>query len=314
MSLFRKVHTEFWRDPKVLEELTPEDKLFFLYLLTNPNTTQVGIYKITKKQIAFELGYSQESINALIDRFENKYKIIKYNEQTREIAIKMWGKYNLDRGGKPMIDCVNKELKEVKDKSLITYISESIEKEEIKNIFNNFIKEDNDNLVYDTYNDTYHDTLYVSQGKSGQEEEKEEEQEKDKEEDKEVKVGKYVKHYEDNVGVINKVVKTWLYEISEKIDIELFKRAIEIATNRGKLNKAYINGIIKQWEDNNINSISKLKKCEVSRKNGDEKNYGGYTNKYSKSEYAKLLENEDESLYQKPSEEQLERVRRMLQE
>lgn len=306
MSLFRKIHTEFWRDPKVLEELTPEDKLFFLYLLTNPNTTQVGIYKITKKQIVFELGYSQESVNALIDRFENKYKIIKYNELTRELGINRWGKYNLDRGGKPMIDCVNKELKEVKDKSLITYISENIEKEEIKNIFNNFIKEDNDNLVYDTY----HDTLYVSEGKSGQEEEKEEEQEKDKE----VKVGKYLKYYEENVGVINKVVKTWLYEISEKIDLELFKKSIEIATNRGKLNKGYINGIIKQWEDNKINTISKLKAYEASIKNGDEKNYGGYTNKHSKSEYAKSLENEDESLYKKPSEEQLERVRRMLQE
>ena len=44
MAMFRKVHTEFWTDPKVLEEMTPEDKYFMLYLLTNPNTTQIGIY------------------------------------------------------------------------------------------------------------------------------------------------------------------------------------------------------------------------------------------------------------------------------
>ena len=56
MAIYRHVHVEFWKDPKVLEELTPEDKLFFIYLLTNPNTTQIGVYKITKKQIAFELG------------------------------------------------------------------------------------------------------------------------------------------------------------------------------------------------------------------------------------------------------------------
>ena len=111
MALFRHVRTEFWRDAKVLEEMTPEDKLFFLYILTNGNTTQIGIYKIPKKQIAFELGYSVESINTLIDRFENHYKIIRYNPETRELAIKMWGKYNLVKGGKPIIDCVKKEVK-----------------------------------------------------------------------------------------------------------------------------------------------------------------------------------------------------------
>ncbi len=53
MAKYRMVHTEFWDDPKVVEELTPEDKFFFLYLLTNANTTQIGIYQITKKQMAF---------------------------------------------------------------------------------------------------------------------------------------------------------------------------------------------------------------------------------------------------------------------
>ena len=39
MAVFRKVHTEFCQEPKVLEEMTPEDKYFMLYLLTNPKTT-----------------------------------------------------------------------------------------------------------------------------------------------------------------------------------------------------------------------------------------------------------------------------------
>ena len=46
MAIYRSVHVAFWKDPKVLEEFTPEDKLFFLYLMTNPNTTQIGIYKV----------------------------------------------------------------------------------------------------------------------------------------------------------------------------------------------------------------------------------------------------------------------------
>ncbi len=90
MAIYRHVHVEFWKVPKVLEELTPEDKLFFIYLLTNPNTTQIGVYKITKKQIAFELGFSIESVNALMDRFINNYGLIKYNNDTREICLKNW--------------------------------------------------------------------------------------------------------------------------------------------------------------------------------------------------------------------------------
>lgn len=139
MAIYRHVHIEFWKDPKVLEELTPEDKLMFLYLMTNPNTTQIGVYKITKKQIAFELGYSIESVNAILERFENKHKIIKYNNETREIGIKHWGRYNLKKGGKPIMDCIKKELSQVKDKELLEYVKSSIPKPEIVEIFDKVI-------------------------------------------------------------------------------------------------------------------------------------------------------------------------------
>ena len=135
MAVFRKVHTKFWQDPKVLEEMTPKDKYFMLYLLTNPNTTQCGIYEITRKQIAFEMGYSQESVNAMMDRFINIHKLIRYNVETEELAIKNWGKYNLTRGGKYMVDCVISELNEVKDRSLISYVGENVANKSLKEIF-----------------------------------------------------------------------------------------------------------------------------------------------------------------------------------
>ncbi len=69
--------------------------------------------------------------------------------------------------------------------------------------------------------------------------------------------------YEQNVGLINPIVGDWLFEVCEKIDYELFKRAIEIATDKGKCNKGYINGILKQWNDNNIKSLSDLKAYEL---------------------------------------------------
>jgi len=72
----RVIDTAFWTDDKVVDMFTPEDKLFFLYLLTNPHTTQIGIYPLNKKIMAFEIGYSIEAIDVLLDRFENKYHII----------------------------------------------------------------------------------------------------------------------------------------------------------------------------------------------------------------------------------------------
>lgn len=138
MAKYRHIYTEFWEDPKVVEEFTPEDKLFYLYLLTNPKTTQIGIYQITKKQMAFELGYSAETINSLMQRFITMHGIIEYNGESRELCIKNWGKYNLARGGKPMYDLIKKELKVVKDKRFVGMVSSSIENEEIKKIFDSY--------------------------------------------------------------------------------------------------------------------------------------------------------------------------------
>ena len=153
MALYRHVHVEFWKDPKVLEELTPEDKLFFIYLLTNPNTTQIGVYKITKKQIEFELGFSIESVNVLMDRFINNYGLIKYNSDTREICLKNWGKYNLNKLGKPMLDCVKSELKNVDDKSLLEFIKPSLSKDEIVSLFDEVIFLDKVNENNERYDD-----------------------------------------------------------------------------------------------------------------------------------------------------------------
>lgn len=153
MAKFRMVHTDFWKDSVVVEEMTPEDKYFYLYLLTNGNTTQIGIYQITRKEMGFDLGYSVESINSLLDRFINNHKLIAYNYETRELAVKNWGKYNLTRGGKPMLDCVSTELKKVKDLSLISFVAPSVPNITIKSI-------------YDSYNDTKvcdNDTCNVTQ-------------------------------------------------------------------------------------------------------------------------------------------------------
>ncbi|MCI3197663.1 hypothetical protein GXP75_18705 [Bacillus sp. HU-1818] len=160
MAKYRHVRTEFWQDPKVLEEMTPEDRYFYLYLLTNPFTSQIGIYSITKKQMAFDIGHSIESINSLMERFQGHHHLVEYNPATREIAILKWGRYNLNKAGKPMLDCIEKELGEVKDRSLIELVYPHIPNESIRELFSRYV------------NDTYHDTSTL-RGQKEKEKEKE---------------------------------------------------------------------------------------------------------------------------------------------
>lgn len=122
----RIVDTEVWDSKYFVESMSPEDKYFYLYLLTNTHTTQLGIYKLPKKTIAFEMGYSVDTINVLIDRFENNYKMIKYSVETSEVAILNYLKHSIIKGGKPVLDCLKKEEASVTDKNLLNYIIENL--------------------------------------------------------------------------------------------------------------------------------------------------------------------------------------------
>ena len=121
-AISRVVSTSFWEDKKVVSLFSPEDKYFFLYLLTNPHTTQLGVYKLIPKIAAFEMGYSIEAVKVLLDRFENKYKVLKFNPDTSEVAIKNFLKHSIIKGGSPVMDCLLKEERQVEDKSLLQYI------------------------------------------------------------------------------------------------------------------------------------------------------------------------------------------------
>jgi DnaD/phage-associated family protein len=135
---YRLVYSNFWLDPTIQEEMTQDDRYFYLYLLTNPHTTHCGIYTVTKRQMGCELGYTEDIVNCLLVRFESNFKLIKYNPETRELAIKNWGKYNLSRGGKPVLDCLTSELARVKDVTLIAYVHSKIKNETISELYKSF--------------------------------------------------------------------------------------------------------------------------------------------------------------------------------
>lgn len=127
MAIKRVVSTEFWTDEKVINDFTPEDKYFFLYLLTNPHSSLLGVYKLVPKQAAFEMGYSVDAVNALLERFDKKYRRIKYNNDTCEVAIRNYLKHGIVTGGKPIRDRLEKDAQAVKDKSLLAFIADANE-------------------------------------------------------------------------------------------------------------------------------------------------------------------------------------------
>jgi len=119
MAIFRKVHTQIWSDP-FFSELENEKKIFYLYILTNERTRQCGIYEISKKHMAFDLGISIEKVSNLI-KFFSKCGKIHFSDTTNEIAVKNWAKYNYSTSPK-VVKCIESELKNVKNRVLIEYI------------------------------------------------------------------------------------------------------------------------------------------------------------------------------------------------
>ena len=152
MSKFRQIQTSFWSDTYIQEEMTAEDKYFYLYLMTNEFTTQIGIYPITKKQMSFDLGYSIESVQALLQRFETYHKLIKYDTETREIILLKWAENNLNIGGKPVQDLIKKEISQVKNKEFLSLMFENCPENSLKNFIASLLQENKkDNNINNSY-------------------------------------------------------------------------------------------------------------------------------------------------------------------
>lgn len=113
MAIYRNIHISFWQDSFVLD-LTPDEKYFYLYLMTNSKTTQCGIYEIPLRVIELETGYSADKVFDLLHRFIG-YKKILYNEETREIMLLNWIKYNGSSSPK-VLTKIRKELSSIKNK------------------------------------------------------------------------------------------------------------------------------------------------------------------------------------------------------
>ncbi len=114
MAVFRPIQISFWQKKFVLK-LTPEQKYFYIYLLTNSKTSQCGIYELPIKIIEIETGYNHETVTKLLENFIQAQKI-RYDYENEEIFILNWVKYN-PVNNINVSKCVISELKEVKNES-----------------------------------------------------------------------------------------------------------------------------------------------------------------------------------------------------
>lgn len=133
MAVYRNVQISFWTDAKITDEFTPEDKYFYLYLFTNPHTNLCGCYEISIKQVAWETGYSRDTILRLIERFEGIHHVVRYNDGTREILLVNWSKYNWtssDKFRKPLL----KEIESVKCPEFREYLTKEFNGEDTVSI------------------------------------------------------------------------------------------------------------------------------------------------------------------------------------
>ena len=95
MEVFTKVERGYWQDEFILE-LTPEQKFFYLYLMTNNKVNTLGAYVFPLTMSTVELGYNKETVLKLLDHFAQVGKII-WDETTKEVFLLNWPKRNWNR-------------------------------------------------------------------------------------------------------------------------------------------------------------------------------------------------------------------------
>ena len=114
MAIYRSIQMSFWTDPKVIDAFAPEDKYFYLYLMTNPHTNLCGCYEISERQIEYETGYTKKTIEKLLERMCEVHRVIVYSKDTKEVLIVNWHKYNWTKSEKFRVP-LEKEIQNVKN-------------------------------------------------------------------------------------------------------------------------------------------------------------------------------------------------------
>lgn len=117
----RFIESNMWNDSKFADDFTPEDKYFWLMLLTTRYGNLAGCFEFSIKQMARDSGYNTETIERILSRFIKEYKMIDYDYETKEILIFNWYKYNWTKSPKFKIS-LDKFINQIKNSKFKDYV------------------------------------------------------------------------------------------------------------------------------------------------------------------------------------------------
>lgn len=238
MAVYRNIQIGFWQDDFILD-LTPEERYFYLYLLTCSKTTQCGIYKLPLGLAEMETGYKQPAIKELLERFIQYGKIV-YDAKTQELYMQNWVRYNRITN-KNIEKCVLRELKAVKSKELVHIFLQKCLEEEL-----------NIPLLLEYFGMPEEEADPLPTEIAEMPEVKEEI----------APVSKNVfAFYEQNFGTLSpytaEELAGWIEDLSE----ELVLKALQIAHEQGKRTLAYVKGILRDWHGKGYTTLREVEQA-----------------------------------------------------
>lgn len=126
MAIYRNVQLSFWTDNKVEDDFTPEDKYFYIYLLTNPQTNICGCYEVSYSQMTRQTGYNKDTIIRLLERFDKVHNVIRFDSKTKEVLILHWYKYNWSKSEKVLAGVLG-VAKHIKSDEFRKYVNDMVD-------------------------------------------------------------------------------------------------------------------------------------------------------------------------------------------
>lgn len=245
MSKYRQVQVSFWQDAFVLD-LTPEEKYFYIYLMTNSKSSQIGIYELPKRIIETETGYNRETVEKLLQRFVD-YGKIEYHEPTKEIYIKNWAKYNWNNSPK-VVARVQAELNDVKHEPFAQKYWEMAQK----------IKTDKVSIQYTRATDSPEiPSRKDNKNNNKKDNENDKEQQEGTGEVVDVSPGMAFRFYEDNIHPLTphvaEVISKMIDESSEELVHESLRRSV-VASAGNKIK--FAEAILRAWQNKRLKTLA----------------------------------------------------------
>jgi DnaD/phage-associated family protein len=271
MAVYRQIQISFWTDDFVLD-LTPEEKYFYMYLMTCSKSSQCGIYKLPMKVIEFETGYNVDSVDKLLKRFITYGKIL-YNYDTKEIMILNWIRYNFINS-RNTITCINKELLKIKSGEFIKKFYEicSINDYPIKVIFAGIEIEGQVSAYTETSFQHIERGLEAASNMPWEEKEEikekaaaEEEIDKEREAALEIeekledrKFKKVIDAFSQNIHPVTPLEFERLKDWCKEMEPEAVILAINEAVDSSARSMRYINGVLNSWLQLGLDTADKV--------------------------------------------------------